>query len=223
MMIQQPGATSWYIRALPGRGKPASCGRGSRKAPPAKCRSSLALLMFVACLGQATDPEQNYPEPPGTQAREVARLGIEMVPVDSTFQLESGSIGTSVRCPFGQPFSFIETWMAPPHGVQLLRFEFVGNDSNPVNDQAMFAFRICQSAIDSPSPSATATLLGSVTSGNPFSGGFAVALDLSATNEIVDAHQCRYLLRARLSSQNQVCTGADMEIHKIVIRYRNTN
>jgi hypothetical protein len=180
------------------------------------------LLMLLAGHALADDSKSVYREPPGTQPREITRLGIEMVPVNAGFQLVASSAGTSVSCPAGQPFSFIETWMAPPHGVQLLGFDFVGKDLS-VQDQAMFAFRVCQSPINDPSPSAQTTSLGSVNGGNPLTGSFAVTLDLTANNEIVDAVNCRYLLRTRLSSQNQVCVGTDMALHKLVMRYRNVN
>jgi hypothetical protein len=180
------------------------------------------LLLFLTGSAHADDAKSVYREPPGTQPREVTRLGIEMVAVNAGFQLVASGVGTSVSCPAGQAFSFIETWMAPPHGVQLLGFDFVGKDMS-VQDQAMFAFRICQRPINDPSPSAQTTVLGTVSSGNPLTGSFAVTLDLTASNEIVDAVNCRYLLRTRLSAQNQVCVGADMELHKLVMRYRNVN
>ena len=190
--------------------------------PPSRFNLVPLYLLLVAAQAVADDSKSVYLDPPGTQPREIARLGVEMIPVKAGFRLIAAGVGTSVSCPAGQPFSFIETWMAPPHGVQLLGFDFVGKDTS-VQDQAMFAFRVCQKPTSDPLPSAQTTLLGSVGSGNPLSGSFAVTLDLTASNEIVNGIDCRYLLRTRLSAENQVCVGADMELHKLVMRYRNVN
>lgn len=223
MMIQRPDLGSGFALGTPRWNLPAP--RRAHRVAGIAVRFAYALLALLLCAspGMADEPGVDYLNPPGTQVREFTRFGIEMVPVTAGFTLESSGFGTSASCPPGEPFSYVETWMAPPHGVKLMGFGFVGFNINATNDLAMFAFRVCQSAIDQPVPSPTTTLLGTVTSGNPNLGAFAKNLDLSAGNEIVDARQCRYLLRARLSNEGNACTGTDMQIHKVIMRYRNPN
>lgn len=178
----------------------------------------LALLALAAGAGAADGPTSVYPDPPGAQPRQLTRLGIELVPRNNGFHLQAVGVGTSVSCPAGQPFGFVETWMAPPHGARLLGFDLFGRDTS-AQDQSMFAFRVCQQPASSPSPSSETTLLGSATSMGLPSGNFAARIDLSAGNEIVDGNSCRYLLRVSLSSQNQPCLGNDMLVHKVAVRY----
>jgi hypothetical protein len=183
----------------------------------------LLAVVMAPWVALASDPASVYPEPPGSQERVFTRFGIELVALVPTVHLQASSGGTSAHCPAGQPFSFFETWMAPPHQAQVLGFDFVGKDADSLSDQAMFAFRVCQNGGSVPPMATTSTLLGSVTSGNPFAGLFAQFLDLSGSNEIADSHLCRYLLRVRLSNQNDGCRGPDVELHKVVMRYRLAN
>ncbi len=191
--------------------------------PARRARSLLLSALVLAPSLMAADPASVYLDPPGSQDRRFTRLGVELTALVPTVHLQASADGASVHCPAGQPFSFFETWMAPPHQAQVLGFDFVGKDDDALNDQALFAFRICQNGGEVPPLSTTATLLGTVASGTPFSGRFAVVLDLSGSGEIADSQLCRYLLRVRLANQNQACRGPAMEVDKLVMRYRPAN
>lgn len=181
-----------------------------------------AWVMLLAATAQAAEPTSVYPEPPGAQERFLTRFGVELVPLDPDFPLRAIGVGTSVSCPVGAPFSFVETWMAPPNGAQVLGFDLHGHDASS-DSQALFAFRLCQQPVGTPSPSAITTLLGSVTNGSVVNGPFVARLDLAAGNEVADGNSCRYLLRLRLSNQNQPCLGDGMQVHKVVMRYRGAD
>lgn len=180
-----------------------------------------AWLLLLAATVHAAEPTSVYPEPPGDQERFITRFGVELVPLEADFPLRAigAGVGTSVSCPVGALFSFVETWMAPPNGARVLGFDLHGHDASS-DSQALFAFRVCQQPVGTPSPSAITTLLGSATNGSVVNGPFVTQLDLTAGNEIADGNSCRYLLRLRLSNQNQPCVGDGMQVHKVVMRYR---
>lgn len=161
-------------------------------------------------------PRDVFPQPPFASGHYLRIPGIAFRPVTPT-PVRQSARGVSLICPEGAPFAFLEAWFSPPHGARLQMVQFNGRDNSSQQNQSMFLFRVCHNPVGAPGSAATASILGSAaTSGT--SDRYQVSITPPG-NEIVDAFQCRYLIRVQLTAQGVTCLGENMILDRALIAY----
>lgn len=189
----------------------------------ARSRSIPALAAGLALFAGATGtvrgdpgPRDVFPQPPLASGHYLHIPGIAFRPLAPT-PVRQSARGVSLICPDGAPFSFLEAWFSPPHGARLELVQFNGRDNSSQQNQSMFLFRVCHNPVGAPGSAATATILGAAATGGT-SDYYQVAITPSGT-EIVDAFQCRYLLRVQLTAQGVACLGENMILDRALVAY----
>lgn len=161
-------------------------------------------------------PRDVFPQPPLASGHYLHIPGMAFRPVTPT-PVRQSLRGVSLICPEGAPFSFLEAWFSPPHGARLQSVEFNGRDNSSQQNQTLFLFRVCHNPIGGAASAATTTLLGA-----QFTSGTSERYQLSITppgTEIVDARQCRYLLRVGLTAEGVACLGENMILDRALVAY----
>lgn len=180
---------------------------------------AVGLALFAGGNGQAAGdpgPRDIFPQPPLASGHYLHIPGIAFRPLVPT-PVRQSVRGVSLICPDGAPFSFLEAWFSPPHGARLHSVEFNGRDNSSQQNQSMFLFRVCHNPVGAPASAATATILGTaVTSGT--SDRYQVSITPPGT-EVVNAFQCRYLIRVQLTASNVTCLGENMILDRALIAY----
>jgi hypothetical protein len=157
-----------------------------------------------------------FPQPPFALGHYLHIPGVAFRPVDPV-AVRLAPRGAGLICPLGAPFTFLDAWFSPPHGARLQSVQIHGRDNSGQHDQTLVLFRVCHRPTGTPPSAADTTLLGlSSTSG--FNQGFMIGVNLPAT-EIVDAAQCRYLLRVSLTAEGVACQGEDMILDRALVAY----
>lgn len=161
-------------------------------------------------------PRDVFPQPPLASGHYLHIPGIAFRAVTRT-PVRQSLRGVSLICPDGAPFSFVDAWFSPPHGARLQSVEFNGRDNSTQQNQSMFLFRVCHTPMGSAASAATTTLLG-VQNTSGTSERYQLSITPPGT-EIVDARQCRYLLRVGLTAEGVNCLGENMILDRALVAY----
>lgn len=184
------------------------------------------LALFVCAFPMAalaSDPGReesargSNPEPSDGSVRYITRFGLEFQPRYTTSQFVPAP-APSMRCEFGAPFDYYDAWFTLPDGANLRFVDIFGHDGSPTEDMYFVLSRTCQPSLDSPGSSVN-TSFGSVTSAG-VSGNFVRTIDLTTSDTIVDAYQCKFRVRMRFAAEGAPCPANVMAIDKVRFQYR---
>lgn len=191
---------------------------GKRKGRLAFALLSLSFLHSAVALPPLDEAalRGGYPVPPSGEARFVTRFGLEF---EST--LAGGQFvpapAPGIRCVAGAAARFYDSWFTLPDEANVRFIDIFGFDGSASEDLYFVAMKVCQ-PLDAPGNSIN-TPLGTVASAGA-SGDFVRTIDLSASDNVLDAFHCKLLVRFRFAAEGSPCPADIMAVDKVRIQYR---